>query len=68
MLGHWVKGSAPCAHRAGYLFASSVENVEVMGSHVGMAISADVYRVIADRLVLPNRAHLVHRDRILAAI
>ena len=58
---HWQS----CIDTSG---APSVENVEVMGSHVGMAVSADVYRVIADRLVLPNRAHLVHRDRILAAI
>jgi pimeloyl-ACP methyl ester carboxylesterase len=48
--------------------APSVENVEVMSSHVGMAFSADVYRVIADRLAMPPRPHLVHRDRILAAI
>ena len=41
--------------------APTVENVEVMGSHVGMAISADVYRVIADRLAMPPRPplHLV---------
>jgi triacylglycerol lipase len=30
-----------------------VENVEVMGSHVGMGLNADVYRIIAERLVLP---------------
>lgn len=30
-----------------------VENVEVMCSHVGMAINAEVYKVIADRLLLP---------------
>jgi triacylglycerol lipase len=29
-----------------------VENVEVMCSHVGMAINAEVYKVIADRLLL----------------
>jgi triacylglycerol lipase len=33
-----------------------VENVEVMGSHVGMGLNADVYRVIADRLALPFRS------------
>ncbi|MGO9604086.1 MAG: esterase/lipase family protein [Candidatus Binataceae bacterium] len=32
-----------------------VENVEVMSSHVGMAVSADVYKVIANRLVLPRQ-------------
>lgn len=58
---HWQS----CIDTSG---APSVENVEVMGSHVGMALNPDVYRIIADRLVLPNRAHLVHRDRILAAI
>ena len=35
-----------------------VENVEVLGSHVGMAFSADVYRVIAERLALPLRTRL----------
>jgi len=33
----------------------TVENVEVMGSHVGMGLNADVYRVIADRLAMPHR-------------
>lgn len=28
-----------------------VENVEVMGSHVGMGLNAEVYRIVADRLV-----------------
>ncbi len=38
--------------------SSMVENVEVLGSHVGMAFSADVYRVIAARLALPIRPRL----------
>jgi hypothetical protein len=36
----------------------TVENVEVMGSHVGMGLNADVYRVIADRLAMPRRTRL----------
>ena len=36
--------------------APRVENVEVMGSHVGMGLNVDVYRVIADRLALPRRS------------
>ncbi len=36
----------------------NVENVEVHGSHVGMAFSADVYRVLAARLALPIRPRL----------
>jgi alpha/beta hydrolase family protein len=32
-----------------------IENVEVMGSHCGMGLNADVYRVIAERLALPPR-------------
>jgi triacylglycerol lipase len=36
----------------------NVENVEVLGSHVGMAFSADVYRVLAERLALPIRPRL----------
>jgi pimeloyl-ACP methyl ester carboxylesterase len=35
-----------------------VENVEVMGTHVGMGINPDVYRVIADRLAMPHRPRL----------
>jgi PGAP1-like protein len=35
-----------------------VENVEVPGSHVGMAFSSDVYRVLAARLALPIRPRL----------
>ena len=46
-----------------------VEHVEVMGSHVGMAVSPDVFRVIADRLAMPRpearppvtrTLHLIH--------
>jgi hypothetical protein len=33
-----------------------VENVEVSGSHVGMGLNVEVYRVIADRLAMPRRA------------
>jgi len=35
-----------------------VENVEVPGSHIGMAFSSDVYRVLATRLALPIRPRL----------
>ena len=38
--------------------APTVENVEVMGSHVGMGLNVDVYRVIADRLAMPHRSQL----------
>jgi pimeloyl-ACP methyl ester carboxylesterase len=38
--------------------APTVENVEVMGSHVGMGLNADVYRIIADRLAMPRRSRL----------
>jgi len=31
-----------------------VDHVEVMGSHVGMALSPDVFRIIADRLAMPR--------------
>src|SRR5258708_7395029 len=43
--------------------APTVENVEVMGSHVGMGLNVDVYRLIADRLALPRRPrrhHVIH--------
>ncbi len=39
-----------CIDRSG---SPMVENVEVMSSHVGMAVSAEVYKVIALRLVQP---------------
>lgn len=42
-----------CLDRSG---SPIVENVEVMSSHVGMAVSAEVYKVIASRLVLPAAA------------
>jgi len=59
---HWES----CVDLSG---APLVENVEVMGSHVGMAISADVYRVIADRLAMPPRPplHLVRPHKAAAA-
>jgi hypothetical protein len=44
-----------------------VENVEVMGSHVGMGLNADVYRVIADRLAMPHRSQLHLADSHAAA-
>jgi hypothetical protein len=52
---HWES----CVDMSG---APTVENVEVMGSHVGMGINADVYRVIADRLAMPRRSRHPHAD------
>jgi hypothetical protein len=46
---HWES----CIDRSG---APTVENVEVMGSHVGMGLNVDVYRIIADRLAMPHRS------------
>jgi len=48
---HWES----CVDLSG---TATVENVEVMGSHVGMGVNADVYRVIADRLSMPRRSRL----------
>jgi hypothetical protein len=45
---HWES----CVDPSG---ATTVENVEVTGSHIGMAVNADVYRVVADRLAMPPR-------------
>lgn len=45
---HWES----CIDRSG---SRSAENVEVMASHVGMGLNADVYRVVADRLAAPWR-------------
>jgi triacylglycerol lipase len=48
----------------------TVENVEVMGTHVGMGLNADVYRVIADRLAMPHRPrlHLAYSEAALAQV
>jgi pimeloyl-ACP methyl ester carboxylesterase len=48
---HWES----CVDLSG---ATTVENVEVMGSHVGMGLNADVYRIVADRLAMPHRSRL----------
>jgi triacylglycerol lipase len=40
-----------CIDRSG---SPLVDNVEVMGSHIGMGMNLDVYRVIADRLMQPR--------------
>ncbi len=48
---HWES----CIDSSG---AATVENIEVMGSHVGMGLNPDVYRVIADRLAIPRRPRL----------
>jgi len=45
---HWES----CIDRTG---SDLVDHAEVMGSHVGMAVSADVFRIIADRLAMPRR-------------
>ncbi len=44
---HWES----CIDRTG---SGPVEHAEVMGSHVGMAVSPDVFRIIADRLAMPR--------------
>ena len=50
---HWES----CVDQSG---ATTVENVEVTGSHIGMAINAGVYRVVADRLAMPPREQRRH--------
>ena len=57
---HWQS----CIDESG---APTVENVEVMGSHVGMGLNVDVYRVIADRLAMPHRSRLHLADSDAAA-
>jgi triacylglycerol lipase len=57
---HWES----CVDLSG---APTVENVEVTGSHVGMGLNADVYRVIADRLAMPHRSHRNVAERRAAA-
>jgi len=45
---HWES----CIDRTG---SDLVDHAEVMGSHGGMAVSSDVFRIIADRLAMPRR-------------
>jgi hypothetical protein len=44
---HWES----CIDQSG---SGTVEHAEVMGSHVGMAVSPDVFRIVAERLALPR--------------
>ena len=57
---HWES----CVDRSGN---RAVENVEVMASHVGMGLNADVYRVLAERLAAAPRISVQHRVRSGAA-
>ena len=57
---HWESCVDPCG-------ATTVENVEVTGSHIGMAVNADVYRVVAERLAMPPREQRRHRGAPQAA-
>ena len=45
---HWES----CVDRSG---AATVENLEVMASHVGMGVNTDVFRVVAERLARAPR-------------
>ncbi len=51
---HWES----CVDQSG---ATTIENVEVTGSHIGMAVNAAVYRVVADRLAMPPREQRKYR-------
>lgn len=46
---HWES----CVDRSG---AKTVENIEVMASHVGMGVNTEVFKVVADRLASAPRA------------
>ncbi len=45
---HWDS----CVDRSG---ARTVENIEVMASHVGMGVNTEVFKVVADRLAIAPR-------------
>lgn len=59
---HWQS----CVDLSG---APTVENVEVMGSHVGMGLNPEVYRVVAERLAMPYRPrlHLAQSEAVAAS-
>jgi len=48
---HWES----CIDRSA---SSTLDHVEVMGSHIGMAVSPDVLRIVADRLATPRERPL----------
>jgi triacylglycerol lipase len=58
---HWES----CVDLSG---SPTVENVEVMGSHVGMGVNADVFRVIADRLAMPRRVRIHAVEHVAAGV
>ena len=58
---HWES----CIDRGG---SAMVEHSEVMGSHVGMAISPDVFRIIADRLAMPRAESRPVMNRVLRLV
>jgi hypothetical protein len=48
---HWES----CIDRSA---SSTLDHVEVMGSHIGMAVSPDVFRIVADQLATPRERPL----------
>jgi len=58
---HWES----CIDRSG---SAMIEHTEVMGSHVGMAISPDVFRIIADRLAMPRAESRPVMNRVLRLV
>jgi extradiol dioxygenase family protein len=55
---HWES----CIDRSG---ARTVENIEVMASHVGMGVNTDVFRVVAERLARAPRPTLPHSGSVV---
>jgi triacylglycerol lipase len=55
---HWES----CVDRSG---AKTVENVEVMASHVGMGVNTDVLRVVAERLARDPRPATPHSNPVV---
>ena len=58
---HWES----CIDRGG---SAMVEHLEVMGSHVGMGLSPDVFRIIADRLAMPRGEPRPQVNRVLRLV
>jgi triacylglycerol lipase len=53
---HWQA----CIDRSGL---KNVENVEILGSHCGMAVNVEAFRIIADRLEMQRRREPSHHAR-----
>ncbi|SRR6266446_378092 len=58
---HWES----CMDNSG---ADGVDHVEVMGSHIGMAVSPQVFRIVSERLATPRMSKSKPQTRVLRLV